>query len=200
MIVSYLFGAKAVTPMHTVSTVYAAGYSFLAALVVPIWSRTTQALENGEFAWVRSAIRRVGQISCVFILGFVAVAFIYEELSALWLGKRLDYQPGVIGATCLFYIMEAVNLIHVQFYYGMGQIKPYMILTIFQAAAIIPLSWVMAVPLGLGVAGVKLAASVVLAVSGIALPFLTRRRLKDCEAQWEKKSSADGERVRCQCV
>ena len=190
MIVSYLFGAAAVTPMHTVNTVYAAGYSFMAALVVPFWSRTTQALENGEFAWIRNAIKRVTQISCIFVLGFVAVAFIYEDISLLWLGKKLDYQPGVIGATCLFYIMEVVNLIHVQFYYGMGQIKPYMYLTIFQAIVIIPLSWLLAIPLGLGVAGVKLAASVVLAISGAVVPYLTYRRLRHCEAQWKAKESA----------
>ncbi len=192
MIVSYLFGAAAVTPMHTVSTVYAAGYSFMAALVVPFWSRTTQALENGEFAWIRNSMRRVAQISCIFILGFIAVAFVYEDISLLWLGKKLDYQPGVIAATCLFYIMEVVNLIYVQFYYGMGQIKPYMYLTIFQAVAIIPLSWLLAIPLGLGVAGVKLAATAMLAISGAVLPFLTYHRLKVCENQWNIKEKAHG--------
>lgn len=192
MIVSYLFGAAAVTPMHTVSTVYAAGYSFMAALVVPFWSRTTQALENGEFAWIRNSIKRVRQISYVFILGFIAVALVYEDIACVWLGKALDYPPGVIGATCLFYIMEVVNLIYVQFYYGMGQIKPYMYLTVVQAVAIVPLSWLLSKPLGLGVAGVKLAAAAMLAISGVIVPYLTYRRLNYCEAQWKEKESAHG--------
>ena len=75
----------------------------------------------------------------------------------------------------------------------MGQIKPYMYLTIFQAIVIIPLSWLLAIPLGLGVAGVKLAASVVLAISGAALPFMTHRRLNACEKQWNAKHLQDSE-------
>ena len=192
MIVSFLFGAAAVTPVHTVNTVYATGYSFMAALVVPFWSRTTQALENGEFVWIRNSMKKVRHISYLFILGFIAVAFVFEDISAIWLGKELDYQPGVIGATCLFYIMEVVNLVYVQFYYGMGWIKPYMYLTVFQAVIIIPLSWLLAIPLGLGVAGVKLAAAIVLAFSGIALPYLTRYRLKACEKQWKGKEQLNG--------
>lgn len=182
-LISFFFGAEAVTPVNTVSTVYAAGYSFMAALVIPLWSRTTEAIEKGEFAWIRSAMKKTRMIAIVFILGFIVVGFIYKDISKIWLGRELNYQPGVISVTCLFYIMEVINLIFVQFYYGMGDIKEYVWLTILQAVCMIPLSYLLAIVCGLGVAGVKLAPTILLAVSGIILPILTYRKL----AQFEKK-------------
>lgn len=187
MIVSYLFGAVEVTPINTANTVYAAGYSFMAALVVPFWSRTTQAIENGEFQWVRSAIKRVKMIALIFIAGFIFVAFIFKDISKMWLGIELDYREGVIASTCVFYIMEVVNLVYVQFYYGMGEIKPYVFLTILQALLIIPLSYFLSISLNIGVAGVKWSAAIILSITGILLPTLTNRRLSFLQKQFDSK-------------
>ena len=141
----------------------------------------------GEFDWVRKSMTKVRRISYVFITGFIVVAFLFKNISRIWLGVELDYQDGVIGITCLFYIMEVVNLVFVQFYYGMGDVKQYMILTIFQALAMLPLAYLFSIPLGFGVAGVKIAGAVVLAVSGAALPFMTYRKLNSCELKWREK-------------
>lgn len=187
MIVSYMFGAVEVTPINTVNTVYAAGYSFMAALVVPFWSRTTQAIENGEFQWIRSAIKRVKMIALVFIIGFIFVACIFKDISKIWLGVELNYREGVIASTCVFYIMEVVNLVYVQFYYGMGEIKAYVFLTIIQALLIVPLSYLLSISLDLGVAGVKWSAAIVLSITGILLPTLTNRRLSYLQSQFDNK-------------
>lgn len=188
MIVSYLFGAAEVTPVNTVSTVYAAGYSFMAALVIPFWSRTSEAIENGEFQWIRMAMKKVRYISIIFIIGFIIVAILFKDISRVWLGQELNYQPGIILVTCIFYIMEVVNLIYVQFYYGMGDVKPYMWVTIVQAVVMIPLSYVLSVHCGLGVAGVKLAPTILLAISGVVLPFMTNHKLRYHELKWIEKS------------
>lgn len=184
MIGSYLFGAEAVTPMNTVSTVYAAGYSFMAALVLPYWSRTTEAIEKGEFNWIRSSMRKVRYISLVFFIGFVAAALVFKDISRIWLGKELDYPAGMIAATCAFYCMELLNLIFVQFYYGIGEVKDYMILTIIQAALVIPLSYFLSITCNIGIVGVKLAGTILLAVSGLLLPFMTYGKINQLETRF----------------
>lgn len=182
LIASNLFGAAAVTPMNTLNSVFAAGYSIMAALVVPMWSRTTEAIAKGEFDWIRKAMRNVRLIAIVFAVGFVFVAVIFRDLSHLWLGVELDYQPGLIESTCLFYLMELLNLVFVQFYYGMDDIKKYVVICIVQAILIIPLAYWLSITMNIGIAGIKLAASILLLISGCILPILTYSRLKTLEA------------------
>ena len=181
LIGSYFFGAAAVTPMNTVTTVYAAGYSFMAALVVPYWSRTTEAIAKREFTWIRSSLKRIRRVALIFIAGCIFVAFIYKDLSRIWLGKELDYPTGMVSATCLFYCMEVLNLIFVQFYYGIGEVKDYMILTIIQAALMIPLSYFLCIGCNFGIVGVKLAGALLLLISGVLLPFMTYGKLRHLE-------------------
>ena len=181
MIVSYWFGAAEVTPVNTVTTIFATGYSLIAALLIPYWSRTTQAIEKGEFAWIRKTIKRVLIIAMVFIAGYIGVAVFYESLSELWLGKRLDYQDGVIAATCALYCVQTVVLCFSQFYYGMGNIKVYMYITIGQMVAMLPLTNLLIGTAGLGAASVKIAATALLLISAIVLPILTYKKIREYE-------------------
>ncbi|MGP8313512.1 lipopolysaccharide biosynthesis protein [Enterocloster aldenensis] len=184
LIVSNFFGASAVTPFNTVNTAFAAIYSVMAALVVPIWSRTTEAAAKGDFFWIRQAMKKIRYVAGVFIVMFIGIVFFYKDFSRIWLGRDLDYPSGLIGVTCAFYIMQIINLIFVQFYYGMGEIKSYMWLTVLQAIAIVPLAKFLSLNLGLGVAGVKLSSTVLLLISGIVLPFLTYGKINELEKRY----------------
>ena len=178
-IVSNVFGPSEVTPINTVTNVFAAIYSIFGALLIPMWSKTTDAIAKKEYAWVRKTMRNVRYIAYAFIPVLIVVAVLFEDISYIWLGRRLTYQSGVIGTTCLFYILNIENLVFTQFYFGIGDVTPYMWITIIEAIVIIPLSYYLVTIFG--VAGVKLASTIMLAVSGIALPILLYRKLKQLE-------------------
>ena len=179
-IVSNIFGPSEVTPINTVTNAFAALYSILGALLIPMWSKTTDAITKKEFGWVRKTMRNVRYIALAFIPVLIIVAVLFEDISYIWLGRKLIYQRGVIGTTCLFYILNIENLIFTQFYFGIGDVTPYIWITIVEAIVIIPLSYFLANIFG--VAGVKLASTIMLAVSGIALPILLYRKLRQLES------------------
>lgn len=179
-IVSHIFGAAEVTPVNTVTNAFATIYSICGALLIPMWSKTTDAITRKDYLWVRMTMKRVRYIAMLFIPLLIVIAFLFEDISLIWLGRTLNYQKGVIFTTCLFYILNIENLMFTQFYFGIGDVTPYMWITVIQAIIIIPLS--MAFAQLFGVAGVKLASSTMLLISGIALPILLYRKLNQLEA------------------
>ncbi len=191
-LVANFFGAASVTPLNTANTAFAALYSVLAALVVPLWSRTTEAVAKGEFDWVRKSMKKTRNIAAVFAVFLIVFSLIFEKISEIWLNTKLDYSGGIIVVTCVFYIVQILNLVFVQFYYGMGEIKPYVWITVIQAALIVPLARLLSLELGMGVAGVKLASALLLLVSGIILPFLTYGKLNELEKRYKAELRTNG--------
>lgn len=171
------FGAKAVTPVNIATTVFATIYSFFGALVVPFWSRTTDALEKGEIQWIKNTIKRVVCIAALFVIVLLIAAVLFEPLTEIWLGKKLDYQPGTIITTCLIYCIQTVQVCFTQFYFGMGKIRPYVYLSVVQAVIMIPMAYMLANTMHMGPAGVKMACVIMLIVATIALAIMTSRRL-----------------------
>lgn len=183
-VVSYLYGVTEVTPLSTVNSAYAAVYAVFAALLSPIWSRTTDAIARGEFNWIHEAQKRVNKVAILFSAGFILISFFFVEISALWLGKRLEYQEGVIACTCIYYIVQVFNTSYSQFYFGMGNVKPLALITVLQVIIMIPLSNLLSATFG--VAGVKLASSLLLLISGICLPFISNHRLSEIGKMYKK--------------
>lgn len=171
------FGAEAVTPVNIATNLFATIYSFFGALVVPFWSRTTEALVRCEIQWVKNTIKRVLYIACLFVAILLVAAVLFEPLTEIWLGKKLDYQPGTIITTCLIYCVQTIQVCFTQFYFGMGKIKSYVFLTVVQAVIMIPLSNLFSNTMNMGPAGVKLAAVLLIAVATLSLVVMTFRRL-----------------------
>lgn len=57
LIISHLFGAEEVTPFNIVFRVFNTLYSFFAAICISYWSKTTIAFAEGDYKWVRNAIK-----------------------------------------------------------------------------------------------------------------------------------------------
>lgn len=180
-LVARWFGAEAVTPVNTATTVFATIYSFFGALVIPFWSRTTEAFEKGEVIWVKKTIKNVMYVATIFIAILIVVAARFDELSMIWLGRVLNYQPGVVVMICLIYCIQTVQVCVNQFYFGMGNISGYAYLSVAEAIIMIPLSHMLAITLEMGPAGIKLAAAINLAISTLVVAIIIFKKLNAVE-------------------
>lgn len=186
LLITNLFGADAVTPFNITYRIFNTAYAFLTAICVPYWSKTTDAIERKDIKWIRNALNSLYKIAFLFILGFVLLAILFKPLARLWLGRDLVYPSGIILVMCVYYCLYTIVTVHTQLINGTGEINFQLILMIFMGASNIPLSIFLAKNCGLGVIGIRLATTILMAIAAIAFPFNLHRIL----LRYERKFSS----------
>ena len=181
ILISNLYGAESVTPFNTVYKVFNMVASVYLALIVPIWSRTTVAIANKDFTWVKKTVKNLNLLLVPFYIVFILLLFTYEELAAIWLGEKLDYQNGLILINVIYFSVYLIGSLYAYVLNGIGSVNYQMWLNIAEAIVNIPLSIYLAVNCNMGVIGIKVATTILVGISAITLPFnlkYTIRRLE----------------------
>lgn len=185
-LITHYFGAAEVTPFHITYSVFNMAHSFLSALLVPYWSRTTQMLQKGDIGWIKQAVKKMRLISGVFIVGYILLAVLFKPLVRIWVGRDLAFQPGLIEVMCVYYILFTIVTTHTPFINGSGKINGQLVVSTFMGIANVPLSIFLGVNCQMGVVGIRLATTILMAIGAVFYPLNWQRILKD----FEKKISA----------
>lgn len=181
ILITRLFGSAAVTPYSVIDKIYNTGYGFLTAIMIPIWSASTEALVKKNYKWFDKAIKKLNIIPLIFAIGCVFVALIFEPFSDIWLGRSLDYPDGLLVVTVICYVLQAFQNPYGQMNNGIGALNGQVVLGIIQGGLNIPLSIFLAISCGMGVIGIKLATTILVAVGAIFQPiyyYITMDRIK----------------------
>lgn len=178
ILISKYFGAEAVTPFNTVYKVYNAVASVYLALIVPIWSRTTVAATKGDSVWIRKTVGKLHKLLIPFYLGFIMLIFGYKPLANIWLGRDLDYQNGIILINAIYFTVYLGGSLYAYVLNGIGSVNYQLLLNVAEAIINIPLSIHFAVNCGMGVLGIKLGTTILVAISAVTLPINLRIVLK----------------------
>lgn len=181
VLITHYFGASEVTPFNVVNKAFNMGFSFLSALTVPYWSRTTEALSQGNVVWVRNAIKKVRAIFALFVVAYIVLAVLFKPLARLWMGRELIYQTGVISVMCVYYILFSFVTITTPFINGSGKINGQLILSVFMGIMNVPLSIFFSVQCGMGVVGVRFATMLLMLLGAIYYPIELERILRKAE-------------------
>lgn len=171
ILITNLFGAKSVTPFNIVYKTFNTCYAILSAIVVPYWSQTTSAIAQNDFKWIKKSIIQLNIIAMVFNAGFILLALLFKPLAYLWLGRTLDYAPGLIFVMCLYYCFYSIVTVNIQFINGTGKINCQLIIMTFMGILNIPLSILLAKNLGMGVVGIRLATTILMGCAAIIFPI-----------------------------
>lgn len=171
ILITHLFGAEAVTPFNITYKVFNACYGFLAALIVPYWSKTTAAIAERDYNWVQNAVKKLNVIGGLFCLGYIFVAFAFKPLTSVWLGGSLDYPSGLVTVMCTYYCLYSIVTINIQFINGSGKINFQLFLLTSMAVLNIPFSIFLATKCQMGVVGIRLATTILMAVAAISFPI-----------------------------
>lgn len=178
IIITRLFGASAVTSYSMVDKVYTAGYGVFAAVMVPFWSAATQALAKKNYDWFDNTIKKLNFITLIFSIGYIIVGICFQTISNIWLGTKLEYPKGLITVMVVYYILQSFQNPYCQFNNGIGALNGQMWLGIFQGAMNIPLSVFFASKCNFGVVGVKLATTILMALSALFQPCYFYKQIK----------------------
>ena len=176
--ISKYFGAEAVTPFNTAYKVYNTVASVYLALIVPIWSRTTVAVTDGDSAWIKNAVKKLNILLIPFFVGFFVLIFVYKPLAYIWLGRNLDYQKGIIFINAAYFTVYLIGSLYAYVLNGIGSVNYQLVLNVAEAFINIPLSIYFAVNRGMGVFGIKLATTMLVTISAITLPINLKIVLK----------------------
>lgn len=177
VLISRYYGPEAVTPYSSVVRFFSAINSLYIAMIVPVWSRTTKAVTNGDYSWIRNLVKRLHQVLLVMAVGELALVLIYPQISRIWLRKELNYPPFLILTASVCSILELVTMTCANILNGMNLLKFQAVTAVFQSIANIPLSIFLAKNCGWGTVGIKAATLFLFAFSSIAYDFYLLKKI-----------------------
>lgn len=168
VLVSHFFGTENVTPFNTVNSVFSAAKSLYVAFIMPIWSRTTMAITKQDITWVKSMTLKLTGILALSIPLLALACLLYKPAAYIWLGQELYYQSGIISmnAVCCFFDMCTIT--YSQILNGLNCVKFQAVIGILQGVINFPLSIFLGIRANMGVLGIKVATTALLALSAVA--------------------------------
>lgn len=185
ILISHYFGAASVTPFNITYRIFETCYAFLAALVLPYWSKTTEAFSKEDYNWIKKSSNNLYVIAAIFCVGYVLVAILFKQITFLWLGEELNYPAGLEWIMCIYYCLFSFVCVSVQFINGTGKINFQLILMTILGIANIPLSIFLSTTCSMGVFGIRFATTILIFIAAIAFPinhyFIIRREEKKNE-------------------
>jgi O-antigen/teichoic acid export membrane protein len=181
ILITHLYGAQNATPFSIADKVFQTVYSFLAAFLVPYWSRTTQAMSHNDVGWIKNSIKKTSALCALFTIGYFLVFLIFKPVVTIWLQKELQYPDGLTLIMFVFYSLYSILAVECQFINGTGKINTQLAMYIFIGIANIPLSIFLAVYADMGIFGIRLATTILVFIAIIILGVNLIHIIKDLE-------------------
>ena len=177
MIITQLFGPAFVTPYHISYTAFGIANGLFAAIMSPLWSKYTVAVEHKDFSWINRTI-----ISIDKTLPFVAIIllmgiFLFKPISKIWLHRELVYEAGLIPCMALYFFLQIWGSIYATVLNGIGRVNLELVLGVLTAILNVPLSIILGRNCGFGSTGVLLATVVCMLITDIPVTIYTHRYL-----------------------
>lgn len=181
LIISNLFGPEQVTVYSTANKVFTVIISLFAALVMPLWSKTTVDFARRDIGEIRCTLVKMYRLFAAAAVGTALLAVVFKPLVALWLGRDLGFTWSLILMMSLYAIVYMWNTIWSQIINGLTLVNFMVAVACIQAVVNIPLSLFLATGCGLGIEGVLLGTILTMAISSVTYPVYARRALAKAE-------------------
>lgn len=181
LIISNLFGPEQVTVYSTANKVFTVIISLFAALVVPLWSKTTVDFARRDIGEIRCTLVKMYRLFAAAAVGTALLAVVFKPLVALWLGRDLEFSWSLILMMGLYAIVYMWNTIWSQIINGLTLVDFMVAVACIQAVVNIPLSLFLATGCGLGIEGVLLGTILTMVISSVTYPVYARRVLARVE-------------------
>ena len=177
LIVSNLFGPEQVTVFTTANKVFTVASSLFAALVVPLWSKTTADYARGDIAEIRRTLKKMHKLFLAAVLGIVLLVLLFKPLVKMWLGRDLGFEDSLIVLMGIYAVVYMWNTIYSQVVNGLSLVRFMVAIACAQAILNIPLSIMLATTFGLGMDGILLGTILTMLLSSITYPVYAMRVL-----------------------
>jgi len=167
LIITSLYGPEKVTPYNTAFKAFGVFNLMFSALLAPLWARYTVAKSKNNYQWIKINISRMRLVLIpISISIFIAVLY-FDKISLLWLGRKLDYDAGLIVSMGVYYVMLIYSSIYSSALNGIGNVNVQLVTASLMALINIPLSIYLAKYCGLSTTGVSLATIICMIIGNI---------------------------------
>lgn len=177
LIVSNLFGPEQVTVFTTANRVFTVASSLFAALVVPLWSKTTIDYARGDIAEIRKTLKKMHKLFVVALFGVVLLVLVFKPLVRTWLGRDLGFEDSFVALMGVYAVVYMWNTIYSQVVNGLSLVHFMVAIACIQAVLNIPLSITLATTFGWGMNGILLGTILTMLLSSFTYPIYAKRVL-----------------------
>lgn len=177
LIVSNLFGPEQVTVYATANKVFTVLPSLFAALVVPLWSKTTVDYARGDIVEIRVSLSKMHRLFAVATTGVIIMVVAFKPMVRLWLGRDLGFENSLVVLMGVYAVVYMWNAIYSQIINGLALVGFIAAIACVQLVVNIPLSIFLASSCGLGVNGVLLGTIIAMLIHSVTYPFYCKRAL-----------------------
>jgi hypothetical protein len=125
-------------------------------LLLPLWSLVTQAYTKQDYNWIIASERKLLSIWRYMILVSVVVLLCSDFIYSVWLNDQVTIPFFTSFGVMLYMITAIYGSLYVVILNGIGALKQQFILAIIAMLVYIPLTYLLAVVLKLGVLGISL--------------------------------------------
>lgn len=149
LLISHIFGPEKVTPYNIAYRYYSLVPMFMALIVAPMWSATTDAYERGEIGWIRATMKRIRKILfCAMVaLGLMTVAS--EWVYKIWVGAEVEIGFSISLWMALYTAILIVSLAYSNFLNGLGKLRLQTINTVIVALLFYPVCRILGLQFGI---------------------------------------------------
>lgn len=177
MIITSLFGPSRVTPYHTAYVAFGLVNGIFGAMISPLWSKYTVAMEQKNFKWIKETIINLDKMLPFIGIALTVGAFLFEPVSRIWLHKSLTYDTGLVQCMALYYFLTIWGSIYSSVLNGMSKVNMQLALGVTSAIINIPLSVFLGRNCGMGTTGVCLATVICMLFTNIPVTISTHKLL-----------------------
>ena len=178
LIISYLYGAKEVTPYSTVNKLFMAVSGIYIAFITPLWSSVTKDKTNKDITRMERTIRNLFLLMIPFVVATVVLFLVFQPLADWWLKQHLDYSIPLLICGSLYCVLNMWCSINAYILNGLEVMKPSLIIAILQAVVNIPLSLLFALKFNMESTGVLLGTVISMTIAAVCQPIFVARELK----------------------
>lgn len=160
VIITQILGPDDVTVYNIAYKYFSIPIMVFSIIMTPVWSAVTDAYVKDDFQWLKNILKRLNQISILFVAGILLMLILSGLAYKLWIGHRVDIPVILSIMMALFAIINVTLSPFTHFINGCGKLKLSTLVVYAQMILFIPLA-IFLTKSSLGVAGVMLATCII---------------------------------------
>jgi len=171
IIITQLLGPEKVTSYDVVFKLFSVFSVVHSLVLLPIWPAYSNAYSQGDFPWIRNALKNQLKFSLFIFLGALGLAALGPTIVKIWIGDEVQVDSTLYFAFFSFVVVSVWSNVFAYFVNSINKINIQVITSIFSAVINIPMSIFFVSYLDLGLNGIVMATTLSLSIYAVIGPF-----------------------------
>ncbi|KZL89729.1 oligosaccharide flippase family protein [Clostridium magnum] len=184
VIISNILGNEEVARYNVISKVYNSLNDLQSIMLISFWAAVSKAITLNDIKWIKSEKNKLLILVIPFTICIIFISVFLNPIIKIWLGNEsFIFDTGTIIVFALYSVVVALSGIYANIANGIGKLNIQVVLSIIGAVSNIPLSVIFSKYMSMGIAGVKLATLLAVALNVIFIPIQLRKEFKNLQLE-----------------